>query len=423
MEQKKNGTKHAFMSLVSMCVGAFAVSGLSFGGLSLFTDPVSQDLGILRTEFAVCITLATLLHAIVVVTIYGPIWKRIGTRGVLILGAVLQVLAFVCYSLANGVALLWTAGALQGVAAGFLCNATINTVIIYWFAKKQGLMLSIIRVVGNFSGTIGSMLIGFMLLNPDLGWRKAFIVLTVAIVLCMIIMIVLYKGDPDKLNETPAYYDASDGSGAGDDEYGYTAAQTRRMPSYWIMAIGFFLCGFATNGTLSILSPICNDMGDAALGSSALSLLWLVAAGFGILVGIACDKFTTRPTIIVTGILVAVGSLLLLPANVPAAVVYLAAVCLGAGYTSQIIPLGICVVEAFGNREYGDKNPLIGGMMVFGVAASPVVLNAFYDFGGQTYTLALILNAVVSIASIALILISIRKMLKPGEQVTLTEQN
>ncbi|SCK15339.1 MFS transporter [Streptomyces sp. WMMB 322] len=139
-------------------------------GISLFIDPLIDDLGISRTEISTAYLAGTLTGACAM-PLVGRAVDRFGPRRVMavvaaVFGAILLALSFVT--------------GLVGLTAGFIgirmagqgaLSLVATTTVAYWFDKRRGLALGITSAVGTAGISLAP--VALERLVAGIGWRQA----------------------------------------------------------------------------------------------------------------------------------------------------------------------------------------------------------------------------------------------------------
>ena len=139
------------------------IMGLGYAPLvscaSLFTKPVTEDLGFTRSGYALVSTIAALMMAFMSPFI-GKIMSKPYMHKALVVCMIGNCLAYYCYSFASTLPQFYVTAACIGF---FECGSTmipVSVLITNWFRKKRGLVMSIAMVGSSIGGTILSPIIG-----------------------------------------------------------------------------------------------------------------------------------------------------------------------------------------------------------------------------------------------------------------------
>lgn len=245
-----------------------AIACLTFGpraASGLFLNPISETNGWSRDVFAMSFAIQNLLWG-VFQPFAGGVADRFGARRVLALGGLFYAagLALMPYSSAPE-AMHFSAGVLIGLA---LSGASFS-IVIGAFGK---LLPEEWRMMGfGFATAAGSF--GQFLFTPlaakligTVGWQETLTIFAVLMLLVLPLSLAL---------ATPKSTSASPALGA-DQSVRQALSEAFATPSYWLLVIGFFTCGFHLAFITMHLPPFLIDKGlDPSIGGWTLALVGL----------------------------------------------------------------------------------------------------------------------------------------------------
>ena len=213
-------------------LGASLVLALSLGirhGFGLFLPPMSAEFGWGREVFAFAIALQNLIWGLTQ-PFTGALADRFGARRTVIVGGVLYAIGLGCMGLADSpLSLSLSAGLLIGI--GLSC--TSFSVILGAVGRavpmeKRSMAMGIAAAAGSFGqfamlpGTLG--LIGW------LGWSAALLALGLLVAL-IVPLAALLKDNPLPLL-------------GHEQTLGEALREACSHSGFWLLALGFFVCGF-----------------------------------------------------------------------------------------------------------------------------------------------------------------------------------
>lgn len=213
-------------------LGSALILALSLGirhGFGLFLSPMSAQFGWGREVFAFAIALQNLIWGLAQ-PFTGALADRFGAAKVVLIGGVLYAAGLVCMGLADSpLSLSLSAGLLIGIGlSGTSFSVILGVVGRAVPPEKRSMGMGIASAAGSFGqfamlpGTLG--LIGW------LGWSSALLVL--GLLVAMIVPLVsMLKGKP-----LPLMGHEQTLSEALREACGHSG--------FWLLAFGFFVCGF-----------------------------------------------------------------------------------------------------------------------------------------------------------------------------------
>jgi predicted MFS family arabinose efflux permease len=254
-------------------LSAMVVLGLNMGVRQtggLFLEPMTQDLGISRTSFALAIAIQNLVWGMLT-PIVSVLADRYGAGRLLALGGVLYTLGLLIMGLGQSeFSLHLGAGVFIGLgvsACGF--PMVLSAVARAVPERRRSLALGVAATGGS---------VGQFLLLPftqvtigEIGWPNTLIALA-ALAFLIVPLAAMLTGKP----ETPA----------GETAFGgirVAIGQAGRHRGYQLLTGGFFVCGFHVAFIATHLPAYINTLNfDPLVGAIALSLI----GGFNIIGGL-----------------------------------------------------------------------------------------------------------------------------------------
>lgn len=270
--------------VVILCGGLIVT--LSMGirhAFGLFLQPMSADFGWGREVFSLAIALQNLVWG-AAQPFTGFIADRYGAGRVLVAGAVLYALGLVLMAASTtGLALAGSAGLLIGLGLSGTTFSVVYGVIGRTVSvAKRSTALGIAGAAGSFGQfmmvPVGQTLIG------SLGWMSALLMMAALGAL----MVPLSSALVEKHSDHAA-------AGRG-QTVGQAIREAARHRGFWLLTLGFFVCGFQVVFIASHLPSYLADQGQPArVGMLALALVGLFnilgTYGAGVLGGRYTKKY------------------------------------------------------------------------------------------------------------------------------------
>ncbi|WP_268797359.1 MFS transporter [Pseudomonas huanghezhanensis] len=213
-------------------LGAALILALSLGtrhGFGLFLPPMSAQFGWGREVFAFAIAFQNLIWGLAQ-PFAGALADRFGAARVVFIGGILYAAGLICMSMADSpLSLSLSAGLLIGIGlSGTSFSVILGVVGRVLPAEKRSMGMGIASAAGSFGqfamlpGTLG--LIGW------LGWSMALLVLGV-LVAFILPLVGMLKDKPLPLN-------------GGEQTLREALHEACTHSGFWLLAFGFFVCGF-----------------------------------------------------------------------------------------------------------------------------------------------------------------------------------
>ncbi|MEN5238114.1 MFS transporter [Pseudomonas sichuanensis] len=213
-------------------LGAALILALSLGvrhGFGLFLAPMSADFGWGREVFAFAIALQNLIWGLAQ-PFSGALADRLGAAKVVIIGGILYATGLVLMGMADS---LWSLSLSAGLLIGIGLSGTSFSVILGVVGRavppeKRSMAMGIASAAGSFGQF--AMLPGTLGLIQWLGWSAALLVLGLMVAL-IVPLVGLLRDNP-----MPAQ--------GADQSLGQALREACSHSGFWLLALGFFVCGF-----------------------------------------------------------------------------------------------------------------------------------------------------------------------------------
>lgn len=264
--------------LLAFLACACLISLLSFGvrsAFGLFTEPLTRELGIGREVWSLAIALQNICWGIAQ-PLAGVVADRFGARRVLLMGALLYVAGIVTmvYS-SSALGLYLSAGVLTGLGMG---GASYITVLAALGRAMPESHRSWALGLGTAAGSLGQFVV-VPLAQATIeasGWQAGgwFLAASVAIVLLAALPIAGDRALARPADERPASFSEVLGT-------------AMRHPSYLLLVLGFFVCGFQLAFITTHFPAYLADSGlGARVASWAIALVGLFNVAGAYLAGV-----------------------------------------------------------------------------------------------------------------------------------------
>jgi MFS family permease len=213
-------------------LGSALILALSLGvrhGFGLFLAPMSADFGWGREVFAFAIALQNLLWGLAQ-PFAGALADRFGAARVVFIGGVLYAAGLALMSLADSpLSLSLSAGLLIGIGlSGTSFSVILGVVGRALPAEKRSMGMGVASAAGSFGQF--AMLPGSLGLISWLGWSGALLVLAVLVALILPLV--------GMLKDVPAP------AVGGEQTLREALREACSHSGFWLLALGFFVCGF-----------------------------------------------------------------------------------------------------------------------------------------------------------------------------------
>ncbi len=232
------------------------------GSFGLFMPPVTDSLQISREIFSFAIAIQMLAWGIGQ-PFFGMLADLYGTRKIIVIGAVLYVSGLVMMGFAtNPIDLYLGAGCLVGLGTSAMGFAIVLAPVVRTVPNKQrSLALGIATAGGSFGQFSIAILSGWLIIVE--GWSTALFIIAVITGTAIILAFGLKNVDSLKVSESA-------------QSLKLALNEAANHKGYWLLTIGFFVCGFHVTFVGTHLPSYLSDLKlDPTLGSKAIALIGL----------------------------------------------------------------------------------------------------------------------------------------------------
>jgi len=215
-----------------LMLGASLVLALSLGirhGFGLFLPPMSAEFGWGREVFAFAIALQNLVWGLTQ-PFTGALADRFGAKRTVIVGGILYAIGLGCMGLADSpLSLSLSAGLLIGIGlSGTSFSVILGAVGRAVPMEKRSMAMGIAAAAGSFGQFV--MLPGTLGLLSWLGWSVALMALGLLVAL-IVPLAAMLKDTPLPLT-------------GQEQTLGEALREACSHSGFWLLALGFFVCGF-----------------------------------------------------------------------------------------------------------------------------------------------------------------------------------
>ena len=383
----------------TIAAAAFFGLILSMGARSAFGPfllPMASGTGLSRTTLSAGVAVSMLVFALSS-PIVGKLADAWGGRRVLMGGAALLAPALYGTGRAttSGEFFFWY-GLVAAIGFGATGQVTFQALLNQWFVKRRGAVLSLLSA--GAMGGIGLMTPVSALLIDFFGWRNAYAFLAVAVFLVIFpAALWIIRDRPEEIGLRPdgdpvEANPAAPMRGGGKPVERVGLADACRTKSFWLLAAGYFTCGFSMNLLSTHGVPMLVDHGFSSMeASSALGILGLVGILGSITLGVASDYLGRKNMLALIYLVRAAGFLLLLFAETPLQL-YLLGGLAGLAWVGSAAMTSALIADLYGRHSTGTLFGWIYFVHQIGAAASAYLGGWAYD-GLGTYSVAFVITA------------------------------
>lgn len=382
--------------IVLLCCGLAGASiGVSINCSGIFYSYVCNDLNFSRGDFAMHMTIYSLIAACTALFI-PKIMSKVNLKILLIVSSIVAFISTYAMSYGTTLEMFYFLGAIRGISTSLFSIVPLTMIINQWFEQSHGLATSIVFGTSGLVGTILSpILTNYIELH---GWQSGYqFKAIIALVLCLPAILYPFSFNPRKDGLLP---------------YGYTE---RKETNFDISNKNFrfknksFICFFIFALSFSTITSISQHLPSYGLtlnytANHAALLLSLAMIGnivSKLSIGILSDYLGAFKATYIMIAINLIGMLLLL-FNFNATLLLAGALLYGSCYSIAAVGLPLLTKRIFGIENYAKVFPKISFASSIGAAISLSLVGYIYDLF-KSYNYAFYLAILLICISVVLI--------------------
>lgn len=376
--------------------------------ISLFTKPVTEELGFGRAEFTSYYTIMA-TTAMITAPIAGRLMKKLNIKLYMTIFTIIGAGAYVGFSFATELTHFLIFAVPMGMALAGAGLIPVSVLITNWFNAKRGLSLGIALSGTGFGAMILSPLVTWII--TAYGWRTAYLTIgiLIAVVLVPLILFVIKLSPADK-GLLPLGEEITSSSTTKKALVGLTQKEAFKSVSFWALCLGIVVGGIVVNSMILHLVPYLTDIGTppqrAALLLSLAASMVIVAK---LLVGRLYDKLGLIKTLTFIVVSDIICFLFLMKGNllIPG-ILYTVFAALGS--TAVTVTPAYLTAALFGEKDYSAKYGIVALFTSLGAAIAPIVSGLIYNIN---HSYGLLINILIVLAVVEFLLLFIAIKTKP----------
>lgn len=406
----------------------FLIQAIPFGVVQnahpQFIKFVTEAEGYSLTQFSMLFTIGTIVSALASPFI-GNVLSKPNTNVKLMftIGCVLAGGGFILNSFASGIWAYYGVSALNQVGLAIISSIGVPMLISTWFTENKGFALGV-AFCGGGLGNIFLQQLGAKLLNdPNIGYKKAYIIFGVLSLIVGLIATLLFirrpKSPEELASNIPKKKKESEEKPKSTSKVEYTFNEVKNMKFFWILAGSFLFVGLYVSGMSVQFSGYFYSIGlDPKLVANIGSTFAFVSIFGNLFGGVFFDKLGIRNSLILAGIIVIITGLSLIFTPQVNALGFVFAVGLGISMFAYIIGPSYITGALFGNKEFGTILGVVQVFFAFGFAIGSSLFGVIVDASGGNYIPAWIAVTIFAAIAYTGLLISTGKIMSDNKNKT-----
>jgi MFS family permease len=377
---------HYSWAVVFACgVGMFVIFPLVFTVSGIYVVPITQELGITRTAYALSNTLQMLVSACAAFFL-SRLLSRFTARKIMITAAFVAGVNLMSYSLIRSVGGLYIRAAITGFCTCLAGNIIMIILLQRWFVKNVNTAMSLAFTCSGLGGMVLSQVLSRVLVAYN--WRVCYIVSGLAVLLLVVpTYVLLLRSEPADVGLRP--YGAEQIEGvtveAALEEDGVTLSQARSHAYFYFFLPAAMMVSMASGCGLN-LAPSLYDSGYIITTVATIQSVYAILNSvMKLSVGVIFDKIGAKVGLFIVVMGYAVGYMALAFAHLNPVLGFAAGIGLGVGIAWVSLGLPFAISSIFGRKDYAAVFGFFSMATQMASAFSVTGAGLVYDIAGSYF--------------------------------------
>lgn len=384
-------------------VTEFFAAGVGTVTVPLFFKPISEEMGWSLTQLTGSIT-AQAIAGMFIVPVVGILLDRLGARPVMIFGAVTAGIGLLFLTQVQEPWHFWVLYAIVG-ALGLhgMGQFTGPVVVAKWFIRRRGRAIAIITSGTTIGGLVIAPILGLLMTSH--GWRHAWGIMGVIILLVMVPMLTMFiRRQPESIGLRPDGENVdTDSLKKGDpnssQETVWTLRQALRTRAIWILILSMELVSLSATVVVVHTVPFLSfEQGMSTQAVSIVLTLRLFSATLSrFFWGFLMERAPVHLCLSVGFFFRAVGPISLALFPYPLNVAILLVSNIPGGAMAVLQPMAFA--NYYGRTFFGTIQGTIRPILAIPQLVGPLLIALIFDMTGTFYSGFLLASILGFIAS------------------------
>lgn len=351
-------------------------------GISVFVQPMTEDLGLSQSLFSTLYSAGTLFSAISL-TFAGRIIDRVGSRKVMSFASIVFGLALLILSMVNSVLALLIGFALLRASGQGVLSLGARTLVPMWFHSRAGRAFAFLSIAAMASSAVIPLYGNFLV--DSFGWRDAFRINAFVIWIVVLPMVAFIVRDrPEDIGQHPDGIPPDpDSDKPSASQIGLSLQQAMRTFTFWALLMASLVPSLVVTGlAFNQISILTERELPGSLAASTFALEAVVAFPVTLLAGWLSDRFPVK-WVMFTGQVLLLGAMgvLIMAETVPMMMLY--AALRGASGGMWMVGADTAWPGYFGRKHLGNIRGIGFSVGIAGAALGPLPFGISYDLLGS----------------------------------------
>ncbi len=258
---------YGYIIVIAGTIILMSIIGL-YLSMGVFFKPMLSEFGWTRGTTSASWAISNIVSGIFYI-ISSWLNDRFGPRKIAMFCGILAGSGYVLMSQIHSVwGLYFYYGVLIGASISIL--PPLLATVARWFVRRRTVMTGIIIGGGGLGGFMLPLISNWLISIYD--WRKAYVIMGIAIFVVVMIAAQFMKSDPAKIKELPFGHDDSKNQAREKALAGFSRKKAFGSRQFWLIMISFFCFGWCINVITLHIAPHVSDTGfSPAIAAGVLS--------------------------------------------------------------------------------------------------------------------------------------------------------
>jgi MFS transporter, OFA family, oxalate/formate antiporter len=388
----------------------FYNAGIVIFGFTAFFDPIVNEFGWSYAQVSLAASLRGAETGLVS-PILGFFVERWGSRWIFFMSGIFIGLGLILLSQIHSLGGFYGGFAFIAVGVSACSPAVANPIAIHWFRNRLGMAMGILS---SASAAGGLMLPIIIKLIDAFGWRQAVFILGIGAILIGIPLSMVIRHKPEQYGYSPDGVPVSKSDAnkkqnirpsAPEPEIG--TKQALKSRTFWFLIMGFTFQYVTISAVLAHIMPFLNTVNfSRSTASFFAASIPLISVAGRLASGWISDKMDWKKVVIVSYIVISIGTLLFNYVSISKLwVLVLAIILFSLSYGSNTTLRAISLRNYFGKSRFATIFGFFLGILSLGAILGPFVAGWIYDTW-NSYQYAWIFFTAINVVGLILMIVT-----------------
>ena len=372
------------MMVVGFLMMLFAYVG-SISITSVFVIPVTEGVGVNRTDFMMYPTILTVC-SVVVTAFFGKRMARGNIKLIVVISALCSVGGYALLANASSISWFYIGAIFLGIGFSNCTVLPVSIIINNWFGGKiRGTVMGFTFIGSGLGGLILLPVLNAVIQSS--GWQMGYYTLAAVFIFVALLALLTIVKKPEQKGFS-RMGEIEGESSVEAEKTGMLMREALKTPMFWLIASTATLTVFGSSAILFNSTPFFIEVGFSTEKAAMIASFNLGMLAVGkVVIGFLSDRLGTKFGSVLAALIFGLQfvCLALMPLN-PGLFVWGAVTCYGIGGGGITVCPPLLVNALFGEKDYGNIVAAMNMATNLGGAFGGMIAAAVYDITGSYVT-------------------------------------